>query len=100
MGMKQKSRALGLAIGLALGALALGTVASAQPPGDSGEVKRISAADAKAAVEKGTAVLIDVRAKVAFDAEHAKGALSIPLAEVTTRLAEIPIDKLIVAYCT
>lgn len=95
MGVNHRLWASGLALSLAVGL----TVFAAEAPG-SADVKRITAAEAKAAIEQGKATLVDVRAKVAFDAEHAKGALSIPLAEITTRFAELPKDKLIIAYCT
>jgi rhodanese-related sulfurtransferase len=64
------------------------------------EAKRISVAEAKEALAKGTAVLVDVRGSEAYRAEHAKGALSIPLSEVAGRAGELPNDKLIITYCT
>ena len=36
----------------------------------------------------------------AYQAEHAKGALSIPLYEVHGRANELPKDKQIITYCT
>jgi rhodanese-related sulfurtransferase len=45
-------------------------------------------------------VLVDVRGKDAYDLEHAEGAISIPYADLESRLAELPKDKLIAAYCT
>lgn len=44
-------------------------------------------------------VVVDVRAAEAFQQGHIEGAINIPEAEVATRLAEFPKDKLIVAYC-
>jgi 3-mercaptopyruvate sulfurtransferase SseA len=44
-------------------------------------------------------LIIDVRAKEAFDAGHIEGAISFPEADVDTRVAELPKNKLIVAYC-
>lgn len=64
------------------------------------EARRITATEAREAVAKGTAVLVDVRGAEAYAAEHAKGALSIPLHEVTARASELPKDKLIITYCT
>jgi rhodanese-related sulfurtransferase len=49
---------------------------------------------------RGEAVLVDVRAKLAWEGSHAEGALSIPSSEMAARIAELPKDKLIVAYCT
>lgn len=62
--------------------------------------RRISVADAQTALAKGTAVLIDVRAKEAYDLSHAKGAKNIPLDQITSRLSELPKTKLIITYCT
>lgn len=69
-------------------------------PSAAQEAKRISVAEAREALAKGTAVLVDVRGTDAYQAEHAKGALSIPLAEVAGRTGELPKDKLIITYCT
>jgi rhodanese-related sulfurtransferase/predicted transcriptional regulator len=44
-------------------------------------------------------VLVDVRPSEEFDAGHIEGALSIPLEELDQRLAELPDDCEIVAYC-
>lgn len=44
-------------------------------------------------------MIIDVRAKEAFDAGHIAGAISFPEADVDTRYIELPKDKLVVAYC-
>jgi ArsR family transcriptional regulator len=44
-------------------------------------------------------VLIDVRPPEEFAAGHIEGARSIPLAELERRLAELPPDREIVAYC-
>jgi 3-mercaptopyruvate sulfurtransferase SseA len=72
-----------------------------QAPADSQEsARRIGAAEARQALAKGEAVLVDVRPKEAYDAEHAKGAIVIPLGEVTARAGELPKDKLIITYCT
>jgi rhodanese-related sulfurtransferase len=64
------------------------------------DAPRISGEEAVTLAAKGEAVVVDVRAKLAWDGSHAEGALSIPSAEIGTRLAELPKDKLIVAYCT
>lgn len=44
-------------------------------------------------------LIIDVRAKAAYDQGHIRGAINIPEADVPGRLKEIPKDKLVVAYC-
>jgi rhodanese-related sulfurtransferase/DNA-binding transcriptional ArsR family regulator len=43
--------------------------------------------------------LIDVRPSVEFEAGHIAGALSVPVDELPNRLATLPRDKKIVAYC-
>ena len=44
-------------------------------------------------------LIIDVRAKQSYDEGHIEGAISFPEADVDARVAELPKDKLIVAYC-
>jgi rhodanese-related sulfurtransferase len=44
-------------------------------------------------------VVLDVRPNEEFAAGHIAGALSIPLSELKRRLAEIPRDRRVVAYC-
>jgi 3-mercaptopyruvate sulfurtransferase SseA len=61
---------------------------------------RISGEEARQALAKGEAVLVDVRAKEAYDAGHAKGAISLPLSDLSTRMGELPKDKLVITYCT
>lgn len=61
---------------------------------------RISAEEAKQAVAKGEAVLVDVRGKESYDLEHAKGAISLPLSDLPNRMGELPKDKKIITYCT
>lgn len=50
-------------------------------------------------VQRGEIVLLDVRPLLEFQAGHLPYARSIPLAELGQRLAELPRDKEIVAYC-
>jgi rhodanese-related sulfurtransferase len=44
-------------------------------------------------------VLVDVRPDEEFAAGHIEGARSIPLDELEQRLAELPADREVVAYC-
>ncbi len=62
--------------------------------------RRISAAEARQALAKGEAVLVDVRPKESYDASHAQGAISLPLSELGSRAGELPKDKLVITYCT
>jgi rhodanese-related sulfurtransferase/predicted transcriptional regulator len=50
-------------------------------------------------LSRGDAVLIDVRPQEEFAAGHIDGARSIPIDELERRLAELPADREIVAYC-
>lgn len=43
--------------------------------------------------------LVDVRPQAEFEAGHLPGAVSLPLADLEARLAELPRDRTIVAYC-
>jgi rhodanese-related sulfurtransferase len=52
-----------------------------------------------ARMQKGDVVLLDVRPAEEFDAGHIDGARSIPLEELEERLAELPADREVVAYC-
>jgi len=49
--------------------------------------------------EGGEVVLIDVRPHQEYQAGHIPGAINIPVAELADRLAELPADADIVAYC-
>src|SRR3982751_1608726 len=52
-----------------------------------------------ARLRRGDVVLVDVRPTEEFEAGHIKGAKSVPLGELENRLAELPADREIVAYC-
>ena len=62
--------------------------------------RRIKVDEARQALDKGKAVLVDVRNKDAYEASHAQGAISIPLADIGSRAGELPKNKLIITYCT
>jgi rhodanese-related sulfurtransferase len=47
----------------------------------------------------GDVVLVDVRPPEEYAAGHIEGARSVPLAELEQRLAELPPDREVVAYC-
>jgi rhodanese-related sulfurtransferase len=50
-------------------------------------------------LRRGDVVLVDVRPAEEFEAGHIDGARSIPIAELRDRLAELPADREVVAYC-
>ena len=64
------------------------------------EAPRIAAEEVKRLAARGEVVIIDTRGKDSYDFEHAEGALSVPLSELESHLAELPKDKQIAAYCT
>jgi rhodanese-related sulfurtransferase/predicted transcriptional regulator len=63
------------------------------------DVDTIKRADLIDRLGSGDVVLVDVRPPEEFAAGHIEGAISIPLAELERRLAELPADAEIVAYC-
>lgn len=69
-------------------------------PATAADVPRIEGPAIKKLVDKGEAVVVDVRSKDGWDMSHADGAVHIPLDELSQRLKELPKDKLIAAYCT
>ena len=78
------------------------TTASATPghvaPPDG--VKRVTTVELREALDKGTALVVDVRAEAAYQQNHVKSAISMPLEEVASRLSELPRNKMIVTYCS
>src|SRR2546421_6790065 len=52
-----------------------------------------------ARLRRGDVVLVDVRPTEEFEAGHIEGARSIPIEELEERLAELPSDHEVVAYC-
>ncbi|HEV3469245.1 MAG TPA: rhodanese-like domain-containing protein [Pyrinomonadaceae bacterium] len=78
---------------------AAGTNAQApvQPPPNV--VRRVTVAETKELVERGEAVIVDVRTKEQYDGGHIKGAVSLPRTELAARASELPKDKLLVFYC-
>jgi hypothetical protein len=71
-------------------------------PQTEADVPRVSVQDAKAAVDNGAAVMMDVRSKEAYAVNHIKGALSIPLANIEQNPMDAFKDKKqwIITYCT
>jgi rhodanese-related sulfurtransferase/predicted transcriptional regulator len=63
------------------------------------EVDAVGRDELIARLRKGDVVLVDVRPPEEFQAGHIKGARSIPIDELEDRLAELPTDREVVAYC-
>src|SRR3954463_778096 len=63
------------------------------------DVEAIGRDELVARLRRGDVVLIDVRPSEEFEAGHIDGARSIPTAGLEQRLAELPADREVVAYC-
>src|SRR5579859_1534880 len=63
------------------------------------DVEQIGRDELIARLRGGEVVLVDVRPREEFAAGHIDGARSIPLEELEDRLAELPADREVVAYC-
>jgi rhodanese-related sulfurtransferase len=63
------------------------------------EVEGIDREELVARLDRGDVVLVDVRPELEYRAGHIDGARSIPLDQLEQRLAELPADAEIVAYC-
>jgi rhodanese-related sulfurtransferase len=61
-------------------------------------VARIALDEATKQVERGQAVLIDVRSRASYEKAHAAGAISMPESEIEARLEELPRDKNLILY--
>ncbi len=76
------------------------------PSGSSGHiapsdgVKRVTTVELRDALEKGTAIVVDVRGDSIYKQNHIKGSISIPENLIASRLSELPRDKMIVTYCS
>ena len=63
------------------------------------DVDTIGRAELLERLGRGDVVLVDVRPEAEYEAGHIEGAQSIPLDELQRRLAELPADAEVVAYC-
>jgi rhodanese-related sulfurtransferase len=63
------------------------------------DVDEIGRDELIARLRKGDVVLVDVRPSEEYEAGHIDGARSIPIEELEQRLAELPADREVVAYC-
>ncbi|MGH3843806.1 MAG: ArsR/SmtB family transcription factor [Pseudonocardiaceae bacterium] len=65
----------------------------------AGAVEEVGREELLRRVRAGEVVVLDVRPVVEYAGGHIPGALSIPVDELPRRLAELPADRPIVAYC-
>lgn len=63
------------------------------------DVARVTRDQLLARAERGEVTVVDVRPTVEYDGGHIPGAVNIPLDELPERLAELPSDTEVVAYC-
>jgi len=63
------------------------------------ELEPVSRTELLVRLRAGAAAVLDVRPEDEFQQGHLPGALNIPLAQLERRLAELPPDREIVAYC-
>jgi rhodanese-related sulfurtransferase len=63
------------------------------------EVETIGRDELAWRLSRGEVVLVDVRPREEFEAGHIEGARSIPIDELEQRMAELPADLEVVAYC-
>jgi rhodanese-related sulfurtransferase len=66
---------------------------------DRSSLAAVDIAELRRLVDDGTVTLLDVRPELEFRQGHIAGARSIPVAELERRLAELPRDREVVAYC-
>lgn len=66
---------------------------------DRDTLQAIDSKELRRRVKEGTALVLDVRPAVEFEAGHIAGARSIPVGELKKRLRELPKSKTVVAYC-
>lgn len=63
-------------------------------------VRRVTISELRDDLDKGKAIVIDVRGDTAYNQEHIKGALNISEGQIVSRMGELPKDKLVVLYCS
>jgi 3-mercaptopyruvate sulfurtransferase SseA len=78
------------------------TPSQADLPESEAAVPRVSVEEAKAALDSGAAISVDVRSAGAFEASHIPGAINIQLAAFETNPTDLKLDKeqWIITYCT
>jgi len=67
--------------------------------GDRTELETLDKSELAKRLRDGDLVVVDVRPSAEYAAGHIRGAISVPLSELTRRLRELPKSSQIVAYC-
>lgn len=64
------------------------------------EIPRVTVEEGYQAAQNGEAILVDTRSEADFAAQHAAGAINIPIAQVESRIGELDPDGWYITYCT
>lgn len=67
--------------------------------GDRSKLSTVTRNELAARLAAGDVVVLDVRPGTEYDNGHVAGAVSLPVAELTRRLRDLPKDRQVVAYC-
>jgi rhodanese-related sulfurtransferase/DNA-binding MarR family transcriptional regulator len=67
--------------------------------GDRDKLGTITRDELRKRLKQGDVVVIDVRPRAEYDAGHIRGAVSVPISDLKSRLKEIPDGAEVVAYC-
>jgi len=67
--------------------------------GDRSKLRTITRDDLRVRLRDGDVVVLDVRPEAEYAAGHIRGAISIPITDLKSRLGEIPGGADVVAYC-
>ena len=67
--------------------------------GDRSKLRTMTRDDLRARLRDGDVVVLDVRPAVEYAAGHIRGAVSIPITDLKSRLGDIPDGADVVAYC-
>ena len=76
-----------------------GRAAGRRLPRGRDELEPVTREELARRLQDGDLVVLDVRPAAEYAASHLPGAVSIPVGELRRRLAELPADREIVAYC-
>jgi hydroxyacylglutathione hydrolase len=72
--------------------------AAANVPGDG--VRRVTTVELKNMMDKGEALVIDVRGDGAWETGHIRGSRHIPTDKILSEAESLPRDKMIITYCS
>lgn len=71
-----------------------------QPQQHADGARRVTVAELREALDRGKALVVDVRGADAYRQSRIKGSIHMPTEEIANRLGELPRDKMIVTYCS